>query len=141
MNTYTSEQKYITENICKDATMSHWRDYKWQLKHSIKDIQTFEEVTGITIPLNIRGEIEKTISKFPLSITPYYASLIDRDNFQNDPIFKQAFPDPRELIISRHEMEDPLHEDYAQISGQGIILRKQHMQHVLQALYAKKKSR
>ena len=29
----------------------------------------------------------------------------------NDPIFKQAFPNPAELVISKYDMKDPLHED------------------------------
>ncbi|MDA3808821.1 MAG: lysine 2,3-aminomutase, partial [Spirochaetaceae bacterium] len=45
------------------------------------------------------------------SVTPYYLSLVDVDDYENDPIFKQAFPDERELYVSDCDMLDPLHED------------------------------
>jgi lysine 2,3-aminomutase len=46
-----------------------------------------------------------------MSITPYYLSLIDRENLENDPVFKQSFPSALEMNISQHDMPDPLHED------------------------------
>ena len=33
------------------------------------------------------------------------------NDYQNDPIFKQAFPSPQELIIENYELSDPLAED------------------------------
>jgi lysine 2,3-aminomutase len=51
------------------------------------------------------------MKKFPLSITPYYLSLMAVDDFENDPIYRQAFPSPRELRVGTYEMTDPLSED------------------------------
>jgi lysine 2,3-aminomutase len=104
-----SYQSYIRNN--QHVTIEQWRDYKWQLCHAIRTIEAFEKFTGITFNKKERKELEKTIEKFPLSMTPYYTSLIDTKNFRNDPIFKQAFPDPAELVVSKYDMEDPLHED------------------------------
>lgn len=92
-------------------TQIDWKDYKWQLNNSIKTIAAFEVFTGITFSERETQEIEKTIRKFPLCITPYYASLIDKENYREDPIFRQAFPNPAELEISNCDMTDPLHED------------------------------
>ncbi len=66
---------------------------------------------GIKFSRKEKRELEKTIQKFPLSITPYYASLIERKDYHNDPIFRQAFPSPLELKFSKCDMKDPLHED------------------------------
>lgn len=93
------------------VTVLEWKDYEWQLKNCIKTIETFENFTGIIFSKKEKKELEKTIQKFPLSITPYYASLIEKDNYKNDPIFKQAFPNSAELAISKCDMKDPLHED------------------------------
>jgi lysine 2,3-aminomutase len=101
----------IAGNADKPITLGEWKNYKWQLANSIKTISAFEKFTGITFTEEEHKELEKTISKFPLNITPYYASLIEKENYCNDPIFKQSFPDPAELIISRYDMTDPLHED------------------------------
>ncbi len=88
-----------------------WTDWKWQLKHSINTIDMFEKLLGIKFEPEERKKLEDTLEKFPLSITPYYLSLINKDNYRNDPVFKQSFPNPNELIIQSHEMSDPLAED------------------------------
>lgn len=90
---------------------SHWRDWKWQMKHCIRDIDTFENLLNIELPKNLRENFIKIVDKFPMSITPYYLSLINTDDLENDPVFKQSFPVINELYISKTDMEDPLHED------------------------------
>ena len=102
----STNQKSIANNVSKHTTAINWRDHKWQLEHSIKDIATFEKLTEIKFTNKERIDINKTINKFPLSITPYYASLIAADNYQNDPIFRQSFPNPAELKVQRYEMSD-----------------------------------
>lgn len=106
-----SYQSYLKRNVGANITVAEWLDYKWQLRNSIKTVDAFEALTGIKFSAAEREEIEQTIAKFPLNITPYYASLIDKDNYQNDPIFKQAFPRVEELEICKYDMADPLHED------------------------------
>ncbi len=101
----------VKEAISIDKDIFKWEDWRWQLKHSIKSIETFEELLGIQFREDIREEIEKTVEKFPLSITPYYLSLIDTDDIKNDPIFKQAFPSPHEMDDHKCDMSDPLAED------------------------------
>ncbi len=104
--------KKTTKSInIEDINNPQWKDYIWQLKHSIRDLDTFEKLTGITFDPKEKAQIKKTIAKFPFSITPYYLSLIDKKDYQTDPIFKQAFPDPKELDIVRYDMKDPLHEE------------------------------
>ncbi len=100
-----------TKLPAKAAAVNDWKDYRWQLNNSIKTIRSFEKFTGITFTKEEHCALEKTIEKFPLSITPYYASLIEKENYQSDPIFKQSFPTPAELNISKCDMKDPLHED------------------------------
>ena len=108
---YNERQQEIAEKIHPDTEMSHWKDWKWQLKHTIRSIRSFEILTGIKFSDTEIESLEETIAKFPLSITPYYLSLIDADNYKNDPVFKQSFPSPSELITCRYEMADPLAED------------------------------
>ncbi|HMB45083.1 MAG TPA: lysine 2,3-aminomutase, partial [Candidatus Methanoperedens sp.] len=82
---YDEKQQEIAEKINPKSRISNWKDWKWQLKNSIKDISTFEKLTGIRFEKNERNLLEKTIEKFPLSITPYYLSLIDAADYKNDP--------------------------------------------------------
>ncbi len=112
MPIYSASQQEIAQKITSDnVTLSNWRDWRWQLKHSIQDIDTVETLLGITLDVKKRRALDLTLKKFPLSITPYYLSLINADDFENDPVFKQAFPCERELEIEKHDMADPLAED------------------------------
>jgi len=108
---FDKEQRELAHKIEENTCLSKWNNWKWQIKHSIKDINTFEKLTGINFDPEERARLEKTTEKFPLSITPYYLSLINPDNYRNDPVFKQAFPDPRELMTCKYDMSDPLAED------------------------------
>lgn len=107
----TDTQINIAEKIEEEAKTSQWRDWKWQEKNLIKDLKTFENLTDIKFGELERSRLEKTLDIFPLSITPYYLSLIDTKNYKNDPIFKQAFPSYKELEKKKSEMADPLAED------------------------------
>ncbi len=111
MAIYNEKQQEIAEKISPQARISNWKDWRWQLKHAIRDISTFEKLTGIKFEHGDRELLEKTIAKFPLCITPYYLSLIDIEDYKNDPFFKQSFPSPMELVIDKYEMRDPLAED------------------------------
>lgn len=105
------QEDIINKISPEDVVLDKWEDYKWQLKHSVKTIESFQKLTGIKFDKDQKSQIEETLAKFPLSITPYYASLINRKEYENDPIFRQAFPDPSELIINKHDMRDPLSEE------------------------------
>ncbi len=107
-NTY---QQSIASKIEPSSQRSNWGDWKWHLKHSIRTIERFEYLTGIAFSEEEKKQLQETQGKFPLSITPYYLSLIKKENFKNDPVYKQSFLDSRELLISPHEMGDPLSED------------------------------
>jgi lysine 2,3-aminomutase len=107
----TKKQRKIFNGINNDKKESLWTDWRWQLKHCIKDIETFENLLGLKLSKEIRKQFKEISQKFPMSITPYYLSLIDTDNLENDPIFKQSFPVISELNLEKEDMNDPLHED------------------------------
>jgi lysine 2,3-aminomutase len=94
-----------------DDYLSRWHDYRWQLDNRITNLDSFEKFSGIKFPKREREERQKAVEKFPMSITPYYLSLINVENYESDPIFKQAVPDPKELRISKYDIKDPLSED------------------------------
>ncbi|NCC87092.1 MAG: lysine 2,3-aminomutase [Clostridia bacterium] len=94
-----------------DSSLILWNDWKWQVSNTIRKIDTVEKILGITFPEEDKKQYAEVLEKFPMAITPYYLSLIDTEDYKNDPIFKQAFPDIRELHIAEYDMADPLAED------------------------------
>ncbi len=86
---------------------SDWMNWRWQLSHrlnSLEDLQSLihlsqDEIAGITAH-----------DRFRLDITPYFASLIDPDNF-NCPIRRQVIPTGAELDVFDSMMSDSLAED------------------------------
>ncbi|MEA3295184.1 MAG: lysine 2,3-aminomutase [Euryarchaeota archaeon] len=111
MGIYTQKQQHIAEKIDSDTTRSNWKNWKWHIKHVIRDISTVEKILNIVYPEEEKLKLKETLNKFPLSITPYYLSLIDVNNYTNDPIFLQSFPSSDELIIEDYDLNDPLAED------------------------------
>ncbi|MCA1746689.1 MAG: lysine 2,3-aminomutase, partial [Bacteroidales bacterium] len=109
---FNEAQQAIANKIDKNRDISSWRDWKWQLKHSIKSLDQFERLTGIKFEEDELEGLTETFNKFPLSITPYYLSLIDPKNFRNDPVFRQSFGGVEELITISSELKDPLSEDH-----------------------------
>ena len=111
MEIFNDAQQAIANKINTDSTISNWRDWKWQLKNTIRSIDQFEKLTGIAFSEEEKGKLKETLEKFPLSITPYYASLISKENFRNDPVFIQSFASVHELNVLENELEDPLSEE------------------------------
>jgi len=104
-------QEYFNERQAVHPTISDWTNWKCQIKQTIRKVETVEKILGVQFSDEKRKSIKETIEKFPMAVTPYYLSLIDAEDYENDPVFKQCFPDPKELIHSKCDMSDPLHED------------------------------
>lgn len=107
----TNEQQQIVQSLAEYKESIYWRDWQWQLKNSIRDVDTFQKLLNIQFTQEKRKKIDEVAANFPLSITPYYLSLIDETNYEHDPIFLQAFPSINESLVGNHDMTDPLHED------------------------------
>lgn len=103
--------KRIISKLTSEDSIEPWFDWEWQAQNRIRDVKTFESVSGIVFNHEEKEKIKKTIEKFPLSITPYYLSQINIFDYKSDPIFKQSFPSEDELVVTNADMEDPLYED------------------------------
>ena len=83
-------------------------DWLWQIKHRIQSVEQLEGYFYLTKEKKL--EIQEACNSFPMAITPYYASLINKE----DPLCPnrlQCIPDSRELTKGCGDMDDPLHED------------------------------
>jgi lysine 2,3-aminomutase len=111
-HTLSHAQRQIIDAIDTDASVQKWQSWQWQMRHCIRDLETFERLLDVNLPEEQREAFKRTTERFPMSITPYYLSLIDPKNLENDPVFMQAFPSHQEISIQECDMEDPLHEDH-----------------------------
>lgn len=84
-----------------------WNDWKWQFRNRITTVEGLARV----LPLSgeARAEIGLVTQRYPLSITPYYLSLINPDD-PADPIWKQSVPSLPEITMGSMGLEDPLGE-------------------------------
>jgi lysine 2,3-aminomutase len=91
-----------------NATPEQWDDWRWQLAHRLRTLEDFQSV------LELSGEeadgLTIACKKFAVAATPYFVSLMERDN-PNCPIRRQVVPSVKELIISPTDLEDPCGEE------------------------------
>lgn len=89
-------------------TTPQWSDWRWQMRNRIRNLAKF----SVWFPaLRERSEATEAAAKFPLAITPYYASLI-RNCDESDPIFQMSVPQAQELWNPPFLRDDPLEEDH-----------------------------
>ena len=91
----------VSENLNGNRLSQDWH---WQVKHTVKDIPTVERLLGIKFSQEKRQQLEQTLEKFPMRITPYYLSLINGEDYENDPIFRQSVPSIHELNIEKYDI-------------------------------------
>lgn len=87
---------------------SDWNDWKWQVRNRIETLDELKKYIDLTP--EEEGGIRESLKILRMAITPYYLSLIDK-NDPNCPVRKQAIPSHLELHKSSADLDDPLHED------------------------------
>lgn len=95
-------------SLWNNASPEEWNDWKWQMKNRITTVEQLADI--VKLQDREAGEIKECLKRFKMAITPYYASLMDRDD-PNCPIRRQAIPSIEELTVNECDMEDPLCED------------------------------
>ena len=91
-----------------EATDTEWNDWHWQLRNAARSQEQLAQVFALTEDeLAFFGKTDKT---FPISITPYYLSLMAADD-PNDPLRLTMVPRVQEHGVSAGERIDPLGEE------------------------------
>ena len=90
------------------ADGAHWHDWRWQLGHMLT---TADELAAyVALTAEERDGFAASANLFRVGLTPYYASLMDREH-ASCPVRMQAIPRAREADIRAEELRDPLGED------------------------------
>lgn len=82
-------------------------DWRWQLRNRIRSLDQLQQHFP---SLPVTPGMVQAAERFPLAITPYYASLI-RSLDAQDPIFQMSVPQVAELSDPPCLKDDPLEED------------------------------
>jgi len=85
----------------------NWNDWKWQFRNRITTIEELSKLIPFTA--TEKTQLKRVIATYPLSVTPYYLSLINVYDSE-DPIRKQAVPCFEEIALATVGFEDPLGE-------------------------------
>lgn len=67
---YNNVQKEIAHKIEKEPQVSNWKDWKWQIKHSIKSLEKFEYLTDIKFDKEERKNLEKHLKNSHFQLPP-----------------------------------------------------------------------
>jgi len=90
------------------ASADDWNDWRWQLRHRIRDLATLERM--LRLGEDERQALTFSGSALPVAVTPYYASLLDEHD-PAQPLRRTMIPTTAELVHSPGEAEDPLQEE------------------------------
>jgi len=90
------------------VTDAQWNDWRWQLRNRIQSLAALEKL--LQLSESERTAIQQHMGPLPISITPYYASLIDPKN-PRQPIRRTVVSVKDEFKFSPEESIDPLGED------------------------------
>ncbi len=107
----TSDRSVTTrfrEEFFREITFDEWNNWRWQLRKRVRDLTGLERIFALSD--EERRAVQALGGYLPVGITPYYASLMGRDD-PNDPIRRTMIPLPGEFHIGPGEADDPLAED------------------------------
>jgi lysine 2,3-aminomutase len=91
-----------------DVSLRQWNDWRWQSRNRFR---TYEQIRRV---LNLSEDEVAGLSTgerlLPVGITPYYMSLLDRDDARHA-LRRTVVPTAGEFLRSPGEADDPLGED------------------------------
>lgn len=101
------------------ATDTEWNDWKWQLRHRLRDLPTLERVFQLSD--DERRTLIELGDRLPVGITPYYASIMDPEDPMG-PLRRTMIPVNDEFSVEPGEAADPLNED-GDMPVEGLVHR------------------
>jgi lysine 2,3-aminomutase len=90
------------------STSARWNDWRWQMRNRIRTVSELREYFP---SMGANAGLAAAAARFPIAITPYYASLI-RKLDETDPVFRMSVPSVGEMWNPPFLREDPLDEEH-----------------------------
>lgn len=105
----SAQTRAFIKEFYPDASQAEWNDWKWQVRNRVRRVEVLEKMINLTD--DERASVIKRTGNLPIAITPYYMSLISRDD-PDQPLRKTHIPVGGEFVTIRGEEPDPLGEDH-----------------------------
>jgi lysine 2,3-aminomutase len=91
-----------------DVDPAQWNDWRWQARNRVRSLEQLERIFQLSD--DERDAVVRHEGSLPLGITPYYASLMSRDD-PSEPLRRTHVPVGSEYLKTPGEADDPLGED------------------------------
>jgi lysine 2,3-aminomutase len=104
----TPQSRAFRKTFFPQAADAQWNDWRWQSRNRIRSLAQLEAM--LVLSDEEREALTARGSMLPVGITPYYMSLISRDN-PLQPLRRTVIPTSAEAVRTPGEADDPLDED------------------------------
>jgi len=105
-----NKTKLFRERYFPHIADRYWNNWQWQLNTRFTAMTSISAILELSDDEADAMEALGASGRIPVNITPYYLSLISRDDI-NQPLRRTVIPTMAELNTSCGEAEDPLCED------------------------------
>ena len=107
--TVSRQTRAFRRTFFPDADDRSWNDWRWQLRNSLRGLDALSRVLHLSD--DERAALQRNRNSLPNAITPYYASLLDRDDATH-PLRRTMVMASQEFERTLEESIDPLSEDH-----------------------------
>jgi lysine 2,3-aminomutase len=104
----TFQTKGFRKAFYPDVSDKDWNSWHWQARNRVRTLEQLERI--LVLSENERQAMSQANSMLPVSITPYYLSLVSRDD-QSQPLRHTVIPSTAEFVKAYGESDDPLNEE------------------------------
>ena len=102
-----------------EIELPQWNDWRWQARARVRTLAELERI--FVLSEDERDAVSRHEGSLPLGITPYYASLMSRDDAL-EPLRRTHIPVGTEYLKTPGEADDPLGED-GHTAAPGLVHR------------------
>ncbi len=103
------ESKRFARAFFPEASVAEWSDWRWQLRRRVKSMHDLTRI--FLLSDDEREAVSRHRGSLPVGITPYYASLMNREDSM-DPLRAHAHSRRHRIPEDAGEADDPLGEDH-----------------------------
>lgn len=101
--------RFFRKRFFPRASTAEWNDWRWQARNRIRTLDVLEAV--FVLSEDEREAARRHQGSLPVGITPYYASLMSRED-PFEPLRRTHIPVLGEYLKAPGETDDPLGEDH-----------------------------